>query len=114
MCSSDLRRVLKKTVPSAMIYTMNCSEELAEQFHYPTLLGANADALRLTFGYSETLCAYDTYQFSDYSRYEVTLFNEKDKARQREEQFLKDLRSARELGKRLVEKAASRAESGAE
>ena len=70
-----------------MIYTMNCSEGLAEQFHYPTLLGANVDALERTFGYSETLCAYDTYQFSDYSRYEVTLFNEKDKAKQHEKQF---------------------------
>ncbi|MFC2594103.1 MAG: flavodoxin family protein [Fretibacterium sp.] len=108
------RTILKKAVPTAMVYTMNCPEGLAERFHYPTLLGANADALRLTFGYSETLCAYDTYQFGDYSRYEVTLFNEKDKARQREEQFPKDLQSARELGKRLVEKAASRAEPGAE
>ena len=101
------RTILKKTVPTAMIYTMNCLEGLAEQFHYPTLLGAEVDALKLTFGYSETLCAYDTYQFSDYSRYEVTLFNEKDKARQREEQFPKDLQNARELGKRLVEKVAS-------
>ena len=108
------RRVLKKTVPTAMIYTMNCPEGLAERFHYPTLLGANTDALRLTFGYSETLCAYDTYQFGDYSRYEVTLFNEKDKARQREEQFPKDLQNARKLGKRLVEKATSRAEPDAE
>ena len=67
------RTLLKKTVPTAMIYTMNCPEGLAERFHYPTLLGANADALERTFGYSETLCAYDTYQFSDYSRYEVSI-----------------------------------------
>ncbi len=108
------RTLVKKTVPTAMIYTMNCPEGLAERFHYPTLLGANTDALERTFGYSETLCAYDTYQFSDYSRYEVTLFNEKDKARQREEQFPKDLQNTRKLGKRLVEKATSRAEPGAE
>ena len=96
----EARGVLKRPVPPAMIYTMNCPEGLAEQFHYPTLLGVNTDFLRLTFGYSETLCAYDTYQFSDYSRYEVTLFNEKDKARQREKQFPKDLQNARELGRR--------------
>ena len=108
------KTLLKRTVPTAMIYTMNCPEGLAERFHYPILLGANADALERTFGYSETLCAYDTYQFSNYSRYEVTLFNEKDKARQREKQFPKDLQNARELGRRLVEKAASQAEPAAE
>ena len=53
------RTLVKKTVPTAMIYTMNCPEGLAERFHYPTLLGANTDALERTFGYSETLCAYD-------------------------------------------------------
>lgn len=100
-------RLLAKTIPTAMIYTMNCPEKLADQLDYPLLLGANADALERTFGYSETLCAYDTYQFSDYSRYDVPMFNEKDKARQREEQFPRDLRNARELGKRLVRKAAS-------
>lgn len=96
-----------KTVPTAMIYTMNCPEGLSEHFHYPVLLGANAEGLERVFGYSETLCAYDTYQFSDYSRYEASMFNEGDKARQREEQFPRDLRNARELGRRLVEKAAA-------
>lgn len=100
-------RVLAKTIPTAMIYTMNCPEKLAGQFDYPLLLGVNGDALKRTFGYSETLCAYDTYQFSDYSRYDVPMFNEKDKARQREEQFPRDLRNARELGKRLVRKVVS-------
>ena len=100
-------RVLTKIVPTATIYTMNCPEGLAEKIHYPTLLGANAEALERVFGYSETLCAYDTYQFVDYSRYDVPMFDEKDKARQREEQFPRDLQNARELGRRLVEKAAS-------
>lgn len=100
-------RVLTKIVPTATIYTMNCPEERAEQLHYPVLLGVNAGALERVFGYSETLCAYDTYQFVDYSRYDVPMFDEKDKARQREEQFPRDLQNARELGRRLVEKAAS-------
>ena len=103
--SAEDRRVLKKTVPTAMIYTMNCPEDMAEQVNYPTLLSPNEQALKMLFGYCETLCAYNTYQFSDYSRYDVTMFNEEDKARQREEQFPKDLRNAFELGKRLVDLA---------
>ena len=98
-------RVLKKNVPTAMIYTMNCPENMAEQVNYPTLLSPNEQALKMLFGYCETLCAYNTYQFNDYSSYDVAMFKEKDKARQRKEQFPKDLQNAHELGKRLVGKA---------
>ena len=59
----------------------------------------------MLFGYCETLCAYNTYQFSDYSRYDVPMFSEADKAKQRDEQFPKALQNACELGKRLVVKA---------
>ncbi|MBQ9565928.1 MAG: flavodoxin family protein [Synergistaceae bacterium] len=96
------RRVIKKTIPTAMIYTMNCPEAMMEQVNYPTLLSPNEQALKMLFGYSETLCACNTYQFTDYSRYDVTMFKESDKAKQREEQFPKDLQNAYELGKRLV------------
>ena len=95
-------RKLKKTVPTAMIYTMNCSEALAEKVHYSTLLGINVEYLRIIFGYSEMLCAYDTYQFADYSRYAVNMFKEDAKAKHRDEQFPKDLENAYNLGKRLV------------
>ena len=99
------RKAWYKSIQTAMIFTMNCPEGLAGQINYPILLGANADCLKMIFGYSETLCAYDTYQFSDYSRYEASAFNEVDKAKQRDEQFPKDIQNAFELGKRLVEKA---------
>ena len=100
------RTLLKKTVPTAMIYTMNCPEALMGQMNYPALLSPNEQALRMLFGYCETLCACNTYQFADYSRYEMTLFKEEDKAKQRDEQFPKDLQNACELGKRLVKIAA--------
>lgn len=99
------RSILTKKIATAMIFTMNCPEELAGKINYPTILGANAWGLELCLGYSETLCAYDTYQFTDYSRYEASAFNEADKAKRRDEQFPKDLQNAFELGKRLVAKA---------
>ena len=100
-------KFLKKTVPTAMIYTMNCPEWLMKKVQYPTLLGINGEELVRLFGYNETLYSCDTYQFSDYSRYDVNMFKESDKAKQREEQFPTDLQNAYELGKRLVEKARS-------
>ena len=49
--------------------------------------------------------ACDTYQFTDYSRYDITLFDEAAKRAHRDAQFPIDLANARALGKRLVEKA---------
>lgn len=57
------------------------------------------------FGYSETLYVCNTYQSSDYSRYDFNLFCEEDKLRYRDVHFDIDLQSAFDLGKRLTEKA---------
>ena len=58
----------------------------------------------LTWYYSKPLIAYafNTYQFNDYSKYICETFNEEDKAKQREEQFPKDLQNAYELGQKLL------------
>ena len=57
------------------------------------------------FGASETLYACNTYQFADYSRYDMTLFTEEEKRAHRDAHFGTDLANARALGRRLVEKA---------
>ena len=56
---------------------------------------------------AETLYAGNTYQFTDYSRYDITLFSEEEKRAHRDAQFPVDLANARALGKRLVERAAT-------
>ena len=98
--------ILKKTVPTAMIYTMGAPEEMAKTFGYDHILGENARFLEMLFGYTETLCTYSTYQFSDYSRYDVMEGVEEMRAKQRDEVFPKDLEKACELGRRLAKKAA--------
>ncbi len=92
-----------KVIQTANIFTMNCPEKMMRDFNYPTLLEANTQTLATVFGASETLYSCNTYQFSDYSRYDVTLFSEEAKRAHRDEQFPKDLENARALGKRLVE-----------
>lgn len=89
---------------TAMIFTMNIPTEAIEEWNYPILLGSCADQLRENFGHSETLYVCDTYQFADYSRYAVTVFNEEDKRRHRDEHFPIDLQQAFELGQRLVQR----------
>lgn len=54
--------------------------------------------------YSGEVCKQKN-QFNDYSKYDFNLFSEEDKRRYRDEHFPTDLENARQLGKRLVEKA---------
>jgi hypothetical protein len=87
-----------------MIFTMNCPEALMQKIGYPAILEENTKVLGEIFGYSETLYVYNTYQFSDYSRYDFNAFSEEDKRKYRDEHYDIDLKNAYELGKRLVQK----------
>lgn len=95
--------LLKRTVPTAMIYTTGAPKEAAEEFK-PNL-DANKYFLETLYGYTETLYSHFTYQFRNYSKYDVPEGLEESRKKQRDEQFPKDLNNAYELGKRLVEKA---------
>lgn len=97
-----LKRVLSRTLPTAMIFTMNATEEQFKQHHYDVVLGDNEASLRAVFGYSETLYAFDTFQYTDYSKYDCDLFDAEHKAQVRNEQFPKDLEKAYDLGYRLA------------
>ncbi|MBQ7450834.1 flavodoxin family protein [bacterium] len=100
--NGGLKRRLDKTVPTGIIFTMNCPEELANQINYPILLGESVNNYKHIMGYAEGLYSYDTTQFADFSKYNCDLFDEKAKAKVREEQFPKDLQKAFDLGKRLT------------
>ena len=54
------------------------------------------------FGSSTVLTSYNTYHFDDYSKYETSLFNLKEKVRQLDEQFPLDKEKAFQLGYELV------------
>ena len=94
-----------KVIETANIFTMNCPDGMMRELGYPAILESNTQTLETVFGESETLYSCDTYQFADYSRYDMNLFDEAAKRAHRDSQFPIDLANARALGKRLVEKA---------
>ena len=100
--NGGLKSLRPKTIPVGVIFTMNCPKDLMEKYNYPAILEDNINSLRHVFGYSEVLYSCDTYQFLDYSKYDIDLFDEKEKAKVRDEQFPKDLQSAYKLGQKLV------------
>lgn len=94
-----------KPVQTAVVYDMNCPDFLMDQVNYRTLLGDIQHELARLFGSCEVLYVNNTYQFSDYNRYDVNMFPEEMKRKQREEHFPIDLQNAYELGKRLAAEA---------
>ena len=98
-------KVPHKPVQTAMIYTMNCPEELSHRVGYDTLLGFTGAEMGRLYGYNEILCSYETLQFSDYSRYDMNLFSGEQRKERHEKQFPIDLENARILGERLARRA---------
>ena len=94
---------LPKRIPVGLIFTMNVTKELYKQVGYHTVLEPCKNYFNNFYGYCEILNSCDTYQFSDYSKYECNMFNEQHKAQVRETQFPVDLDNAFNLGKRLIE-----------
>ncbi len=94
-----------KVIETASIFTMNIPREWLDEWKYPLVLESNTGTLETVFGASESLYACNTYQFTDYSRYDVTIFDEEKKRAYRDEHFEKDLENAKELGSRLVWRA---------
>ena len=95
--------LLDKTVPTAMIYTSGADEKSAEAFK--PALDVNRHFLESIYGYNETLFSHFTYQFKDYSKYDLIEGLQEARSKQRDVQFPEDLQNAYELGKMLVQKA---------
>lgn len=100
--TGGLKSLRPKTIPCGVIFTMNCPKEWMGKYNYPTILEDNINSLNHVFGCAEVMYSCDTYQFIDYSKYDIDLFDEKHKAQVRETQFPKDMEAAYELGKKLL------------
>ena len=98
-----LKRRLDKVIPTGVIFTMNCPEELANNINYPVILGENVNSLNHIMGYAEGLYSYDTTQFADFSKYNCDLFDEHHKHEVQEKQFPIDMQKAFDLGKKLTQ-----------
>ena len=85
----------QRSIPVTMIYTMNIPKAVENEFGYTRSWDEIERYISHTLRHPVTrICAYNTYQFPDYSKYEMELFTEKEKRLQRENQFPKDLQEA--------------------
>lgn len=94
-----------KRMPIGFIYTMNLTEEGANGMGFDYFISKNDFIFETLFRKPYNLCSYDTYQFSDYSKYKSDEFDEKHKREVRETQFPKDLEAAFEMGSKIARDA---------
>jgi multimeric flavodoxin WrbA len=95
-------KVLKKEKKCGLIVTMNASEDYLRA-GYGKTFESLAEIIGMVLGSCETLYSCDTYQFTDYSKYYASMWDERYKAEHREKQFPIDLQNAYEFGKRLCQ-----------
>lgn len=101
--SDEIPTVFPKKLPSAYIYTMNMTEQHFEIFGMKERLKMQEIFTKKILGVApKVLCAYNTVQFKDYSRYESSIFNPEEKFAYREEIFPKDCAAAYEIGRDLI------------
>jgi multimeric flavodoxin WrbA len=96
------RTLFPRKIKTGFIYTMNVPEEWMKKLGYDKSILSTQMTLQTIFGASEFLCSCDTYQFEDYSKVVVEIFDPEKKAKRRQEAFPIDCQKAYEMGVGLV------------
>ena len=90
-------------IKSALICTMNATDDQMRQHNYPALMEHYTRVMQTILrGPSEWLAVTDTLQYTDYGKFMSSIFDPEHKARMRAEKFPQDLEAARQLGARLA------------
>ncbi|MCL2728216.1 MAG: flavodoxin family protein [Bacteroidales bacterium] len=92
-----------KKIKTMFVYTMNAPSIALPLIGYTKLFRKNKKLMKQIFGSCKSLVVTSTYQFEDYSKYNMTLFDGDRRKKRRGTVFVKDCEGAYELGKGFVE-----------
>jgi len=99
---TDNSSFFKRRVKNVLIYTMNVSDAARETWGYHIKFKAYESIFNRLIGPTQNLICGETLQTTDYSKYEMSRFDEAERKKRREEVFPLDLKKAFEMGKALV------------
>lgn len=100
--SAERKTFFERKLPIGFVYTMNVTQDWLQQIPIANRFAEVTEAL---FSVTpEIVCAYDTWQYTDYEKFEHGIFPVEQKKLHRETEFPKELEAARLLGITLVEK----------
>jgi len=100
--AKDMTILFPRHIKTALIYTMNISENMIEAMGYNRHFELTRTTFERHFGACELLLSTDTLQFSNYDKYESERFDKEAKAKRNAEVFPLDCKRAFELGVRLA------------
>jgi len=100
--AKDMRTLFPRRIRTALIYTMNVSEDMIEAMGYNRHFELTRTTFERHFGACKLLLCTDTLQFSNYDKYESERFDKEAKAKRHAEVFPQDCKRAFELGIRLA------------
>ena len=88
-----------RKMPVLSIYTMNCPEEAMKNNGYESMFARSGELYnRLLGGPSKSLAVNETLQADDYSKYEMSRFDEAARKKRRDDVFSQELKKAFDLG----------------
>lgn len=101
--SEEIPTVYPRKIQAGFIYTMNAIEKQFEGYGGKASLQLHEKFIERTLGRPvELLYSYNTYQFTDYKKYESSIFSEEAKAKYKAEQFPIDCQKAFDMGARFA------------
>lgn len=100
--SKDFISFFPRRIKTGLIYTMNVTEEMAQNAGYDKHFAMTKWAMETTFGECELMLCTDTLQYDDYNRYDSEAFDGNEKLKRHKEVFSQDCQRAFKLGVRLM------------
>jgi len=99
--AKDKRTLFPRHIRTALVYTMNVSEDMIEAMGYNRHFELTRTTFERHFGACELMVCTDTLQFGDYDKYESERFDKEAKAKRHAEVFPQDCKRAFEMGVRM-------------
>lgn len=101
-----------KRVSFTMLYSMNAGEEMFKYFGIEARCAMTEGFIgKLYYAPVHHVYAFNTYQFTDYSKYESSVFSEPEKKQWHKTQFPKDLQAAFDEGVKVAQALQSQSEA---
>lgn len=91
-----------RKIRTAFIYTMNVSEQQMKDYHINAHTDLNEHVLARTFGFSESICSFETLQFEDFSKVVYFYADPEVRKERRRTIFPHDCEKVFELGARFA------------
>lgn len=99
----DRKPLFDRRIKTAFLYTMNVPESSLPQIGYDDKFKVNAALLERTLGPSQILVSTETCQVEDYDKYNMTMFDAKQRKQRNKDVFPIDCQKAYAIGAAMAE-----------